>query len=478
MLFQIKTNPSKKIYCQQAVYTIETTFNKEKIKSIVNNVIYRHPTLRSAFEIKDGVPYQIFYSHPHKDSFKFHNKEAVLDIDTIKKNEIERVSFIEEHCLFSITLIEKSDKVFDFIVTNNHLILDGVSVDEILHEIFDAYFENKIFMKENRAYLDYLSGVSEKSTFSAQTDYSFWDQITDKAQLNIFKDHALIKSDFIMRKSIKINKNETRLNSYCADHHVTTNTALLGLLLNSIGTITKLNKPCIGLISSARAFIEQNQTVIGCLMRMLPFSYDLDMLKMDELGHLQSKIFEFLMNDNTSLGEVLPKSHRVYPFDISYSYEAQANIKHKDTYEDLITNISGEESIEIPLNINVYENQSDFTIDISYFLTIENEALSIINYWLEKIKNISDVFSVQDSFNNEMELKIVGLWEKVVGNPITFDDNNTNFYEVGGNSISIFKVQNLLEKEFGVNVSIADLFQNLTIRSLSELVKKKSINYS
>ena len=45
--------------------------------------------------------------------------------------------------MYSILYIASSKQTSEFIVTYNHLIMDGVSCDVILHEIFDLYFNDK-----------------------------------------------------------------------------------------------------------------------------------------------------------------------------------------------------------------------------------------------------------------------------------------------------------------------------------------------
>lgn len=76
---------------------------------------------------------------------------------------------------------------------------------------------------------------------------------------------------------------------------------------------------------------------------------------------------------------------------------------------------------------------------------------------------------------NEVEKKLADIWEEVLG--IERIGTNYNFFEIGGNSISILEVMSLINKEFEMDISLSELFLNPTIEGIaSNIYKEDEIN--
>ena len=71
------------------------------------------------------------------------------------------------------------------------------------------------------------------------------------------------------------------------------------------------------------------------------------------------------------------------------------------------------------------------------------------------------------------ELKLVRIWTEVLGQkPL---DVETSFFNLGGNSIKIIRMQKIVNQAFETNFSIAHFFEYLTIRRIAtEIDKVKS----
>ena len=75
-------------------------------------------------------------------------------------------------------------------------------------------------------------------------------------------------------------------------------------------------------------------------------------------------------------------------------------------------------------------------------------------------------------------MQIKNLWIKLLGrNDILADDN---FFDVGGNSILLIKLQGLLKEELGLNLRVVDLFQHPTVKRQASLIEDngKGVSYS
>jgi amino acid adenylation domain-containing protein len=74
---------------------------------------------------------------------------------------------------------------------------------------------------------------------------------------------------------------------------------------------------------------------------------------------------------------------------------------------------------------------------------------------------------------NEMERKLVAIWESVLdARPIGIEDN---FFDLGAHSFQVAKLLHKIEVEFGARLSMAALFEAPTISSLAELLGDRSL---
>jgi acyl carrier protein len=69
-----------------------------------------------------------------------------------------------------------------------------------------------------------------------------------------------------------------------------------------------------------------------------------------------------------------------------------------------------------------------------------------------------------------VEEKMVELWETVLGRPVLPDDDF--FLELGGDSLQALQLVDSIVATFGVEVSVADLFERPTASQLASVVQE------
>ncbi|MBK3496497.1 hypothetical protein JFL43_16855, partial [Viridibacillus sp. YIM B01967] len=69
---------------------------------------------------------------------------------------------------------------------------------------------------------------------------------------------------------------------------------------------------------------------------------------------------------------------------------------------------------------------------------------------------------------NEIEEKLVHIWEEVLGaERIGIQDN---FFELGGNSILMVQIRTRISKELGIDINLRDFLENNTVELLAQLL--------
>ncbi|MFC0516337.1 phosphopantetheine-binding protein, partial [Mucilaginibacter angelicae] len=64
---------------------------------------------------------------------------------------------------------------------------------------------------------------------------------------------------------------------------------------------------------------------------------------------------------------------------------------------------------------------------------------------------------------------LIGIWEEVLGrNGIGIHDN---FFDLGGHSLKATRLAGHIHKEFGVKISIKDIFQKPVISLMSDIIR-------
>ena len=76
----------------------------------------------------------------------------------------------------------------------------------------------------------------------------------------------------------------------------------------------------------------------------------------------------------------------------------------------------------------------------------------------------------------DIQSKLVGIWQEFLGYEEI--DINDNFFEIGGDSLMIIQLRSFIKSQMNIDVPVAELFNNSTIKTLADyLSKQKMINY-
>ncbi|MDW3192239.1 MAG: amino acid adenylation domain-containing protein [Cytophagales bacterium] len=73
---------------------------------------------------------------------------------------------------------------------------------------------------------------------------------------------------------------------------------------------------------------------------------------------------------------------------------------------------------------------------------------------------------------NEVEAKLIHLWQEVLNVEATAISTDSNFFEIGGTSIKLVQLQEKMKQTFETDINVATIFRSPTVASLAEFLMK------
>lgn len=111
----------------------------------------------------------------------------------------------------------------------------------------------------------------------------------------------------------------------------------------------------------------------------------------------------------------------------------------------------------------------------SYFVQLENLPVTPNGKMDRKaLPEVSEGIVTRKEYeapSNKIEKELVKIWREILGvEKIGITDN---FFELGGNSLKSYRIIFYVDKLFGAKIGISDVYENLTIKSLSALISSE-----
>jgi amino acid adenylation domain-containing protein len=112
----------------------------------------------------------------------------------------------------------------------------------------------------------------------------------------------------------------------------------------------------------------------------------------------------------------------------------------------------------------------------AYFMPLEEIPLTP-NGKLDRKKLPEPEISTQQHYvepQNDSEKEISKIWSSVL--EIDKPGAETNFFELGGNSIDIIKINSRIKEKMGIEIPVVQMFRYPTVRSLAEYINRENKN--
>jgi surfactin family lipopeptide synthetase C len=238
MLFHILSAPDSRMYVEQTVCTLQGTLNISAFEEVWQQIIDRHPSLRTAF-VWQGLnqPVQIVHKQVRLAIAQYNwcelsttQQEAQLQsyLEADQKNGFD----LAQPPLMRLALIQTEVDTYQFIWSICHLVLDAWSVNTILKEFlsyYEALCQGRIFqLQPSRPYRDYISWLKQQDLSEAEV---FWRKYLQgfTTPTSLIADWKSQQEGF-NQQQVQLSLATTEaLKSLAQQHHLTLNTLLQGV---------------------------------------------------------------------------------------------------------------------------------------------------------------------------------------------------------------------------------------------------------
>ncbi|WP_414526542.1 non-ribosomal peptide synthetase [Nodularia chucula] len=183
MLFHSLYAPNSGAYVVQVSYELHGNLNIAAFEAAWQDLINRHPVLRTAF-VWDNLekPLQVVgkqvkchINHLNWSDFSVQQQQEALKV--LLQKQREQGFNLSQAPLMQMTLIQLTSEVYQFVWSYHHLLLDGWSVQVLLKEfivIYQAYSQQQTpGLLNPRRYRDYIGWLQQQNLAEAEI---FWKQ--------------------------------------------------------------------------------------------------------------------------------------------------------------------------------------------------------------------------------------------------------------------------------------------------------------
>ncbi|MGB3208777.1 MAG: condensation domain-containing protein, partial [Crinalium sp.] len=181
MLFHTIYEPNSGVYFEQLSCIIQGNLNVEVFKQAWQQVIERHPILRTCFiwegikEPVQAVQRQVKLPWQQYDWQEIPATEQQQKLEFFLQADREQGFDLKQTPPIRLTLIRLSKDSYRFIWSHHHILLDGWSNPILLKEIFDYYSAfckgEELSLPRPRPYRDYIAWLHQQKLSQAE---AFW----------------------------------------------------------------------------------------------------------------------------------------------------------------------------------------------------------------------------------------------------------------------------------------------------------------
>lgn len=285
MLFHTLYAPNSSVYFAQSSCRIEGDFNISAFKQAWQQVIERHSVLRTAFiwegldEALQVVRQEVDLPWVQHDWRKLSRDEQQDQLEAFLQKDRERGFDLSNAPLMRLILIQMDEKIYQFIWSHHHLLLDGWSTPLVLNEVI-AFYEalhhgQNLHLRRSRPYRDYVAWLQQQDLTKAE---AFWRKALSgvSAPTSLGVDRTSAKSareqESYAEERIKLSVATTAtLSSFARQHQLTVSTLVQGAWAILLSRYSREQDVIFGATVSGRpATLAGVESMVGLFINTLP----------------------------------------------------------------------------------------------------------------------------------------------------------------------------------------------------------------
>jgi amino acid adenylation domain-containing protein len=268
------SSPQKRLYILQQLDPTATGYNmpmrieldknvtKEKLAVAFQQLIARHESLRTSFELVDGQPMQLIHEQARLEITEYNELPEFVRPFDLSKAPLCRVALVS---------LKEGRKVL--LLDMHHIITDGVSQELLAKEFSELYAGNELppLSRQYKDYSEWMHSAEQQARLKLQEE--FWLKVFS-AGLPVMElpyDHARpqVKTYNGAALSFRFTEAENRIiQKICKEHEVTLYMSLLSVMYIWLSRLSGAEDIVIGSPIAARKHAEL-QSVIGMFINTI-----------------------------------------------------------------------------------------------------------------------------------------------------------------------------------------------------------------
>jgi amino acid adenylation domain-containing protein len=283
LLFHTLYAPESGMYFEQYSWTVQGDFNALAFKQAWQQVIDRHPILRTAFFWQDlEKPYQVVYRQAEliwEEQDWRHSRELQAErLEMFLQADRDRDFDLSQAPLMRLALIRLANDAYQVVWSHHHILLDGWSGPLVFKEVYAFYQAfcqgQDLHLERPRPFREYITWLQQQDLSKAE---AFWRKtlqgFTAPTPLGLDRMHN--------QASLEKNENEQQiklsqavsaaLEALARQHRLTINTLVQGAWAILLSRYSGEQDVIFGAISSGRPTdLVGVESIVGMFVNTLP----------------------------------------------------------------------------------------------------------------------------------------------------------------------------------------------------------------
>jgi amino acid adenylation domain-containing protein/non-ribosomal peptide synthase protein (TIGR01720 family) len=525
MLLHTLSQPAGDVLFTQMRYTLTGVINTTELHASWQQIVTRHPALRTAFVWEYGdSPIQVVWQQARLDFVQREIRHlgpaeqqaelaAILDADRIQGFKLAQPP------LMRLTLVHLADGLAELVWSSHHLVMDRWCVAIILRELL-LHYDNalrgrvKVQLERTRPFADYVDWLQQQNEQEAE---SFWRErlagftrptlLVGPATPNPSNEQQTLKAS-VLPPTTGV------LQAIARQRQLTMNTLTQGTWALLLSRYCQVDDVVFGATVSGRpADIAGVESMVGSFINNLPVRVKLDRGKsvIEWLENLQAQQIAMQPYEYISLSKIhswSEISNQDLLFDTLLVFQAPITVQGNFTETINVSVVGGDMSTVYPFALSVLEDGDELRLWATFDATqigepVVEQLLNQLTRLFGKVadhidRSVGEMLDATDiepllsqplrprgdarrlpaatqstpavAFRTDAEHRMIGMWESILGiSPIGVHDN---FFELGGTSLQAVQLVSQLEKMARQKLSVATLFQAPTIERMSQVLQQ------